>query len=111
MAVAFELNGQPFTALNGGPQSKLNESISFQINCETQHEVDHDWEKLPEGADNSARQCGWLKDKFGVSWQIVPAILPELLSGGDREGAQRAMKAMLQMKNLDIAKLKQVYTG
>jgi predicted 3-demethylubiquinone-9 3-methyltransferase (glyoxalase superfamily) len=111
MAVHFEINGQPFTALNGGPQFKFNESISFQVNCDTQEEIDHYWEKLSAGADKNSQQCGSLKDQFGVSWQVVPPILPELLGGKDHAGAQRAMKAMLQMKKLDIAKLKQAYAG
>jgi predicted 3-demethylubiquinone-9 3-methyltransferase (glyoxalase superfamily) len=111
MAVHFEINGQPIIALNGGPQFKFNESISFQVNCDTQEEVDYYWEKLSAGADKNSQQCGWLKDQFGVSWQVVPTILPELLDGQDHAGAQRAMKAMLQMKKLDIAKLKQAYAG
>jgi len=100
MVVAFELDGQPFTALNGGPQFKFNEAISFQVNCDTQEEVDHFWHELSEGGDERAGQCGWLKDKFGVSWQIVPTVLPQLLGGSDSKGAQRAMQAMLQMRKL-----------
>jgi len=111
MIVAFELCGQPFTALNGGPQFKFNEAISFQVACDTQQELDYYWEKLSEGGDEQAKQCGWLKDKFGVSWQIVPTIIPELMSSGDPEKSQRVMKAMLQMKKLDINKLKQAYDG
>ena len=105
MTVAFELDGQPFTALNGGPVFKFNEAISFQINCETQEEVDYYWEKLSEGGDEKAQQCGWLKDKYGVSWQVVPKVLSEMLSNPDSEKSQRAMKAMLQMKKIDIAEL------
>ena len=105
MTVVFELDGQPFTALNGGPVFKFNEAISFQINCETQEEVDYYWEKLSEGGDEKAQQCGWLKDKYGVSWQVVPKVLPEMLSNPDSEKSQRAMKAMLQMKKIDIAEL------
>ena len=105
MTVAFELDGQPFTALNGGPVFKFNEAISFQINCETQEEVDYYWEKLSEGGDEKAQQCGWFKDKYGVSWQVVPKVLPEMLSNPDSEKSQRAMKAMLQMKKIDIAEL------
>ena len=107
MTVAFELDGQPFTALNGGPVFKFNEAISFQINCETQEEVDYYWEKLSEGGDEKAQQCGWLKDKYGVSWQVVPKVLSEMLSNPDSEKSQRAMKAMLQMKKIDIAELEQ----
>lgn len=109
MTVAFELDGQPFTALNGGPIFKFNEAISFQINCETQEEVDYYWEKLSEGGDEKAQQCGWLKDKYGVSWQVIPGILPEMINNPDSENSQRAMKAMLQMKKIDIAELRRAY--
>ena len=105
MTVAFELEGQPFTALNGGPQFKFSEAISFQISCETQTEVDHYWDKLSEGGDPNAQQCGWLKDKFGLSWQVVPTALPRLLSDPDRGKAGRVMNAMLKMKKIDIAAL------
>ena len=111
MTVAFELDGQPFTALNGGPQFTFNEAISLQINCETQAEVDHYWEKLSAGGDQAAQQCGWLKDKFGVSWQVVPTVLPEMLTDPDSEKSQRAMQAMLKMKRLDIAALRRAYAG
>jgi len=111
MTVAFELDGQAFTALNGGPIFKFNEAISFQVNCETQAEVDYYWEKLSEGGDEKAQQCGWLKDKYGVSWQIVPTILPELIKDPDSERSQRAMAAMLRMKKLDIDELKRSYAG
>lgn len=84
MTVEFELNGQPFTALNGGPIFKFNEAISFQIHCDTQDEIDHYWERLGAGGDPNAQQCGWLKDRYGVSWQIVPAVLPKLLACGGR---------------------------
>ena len=110
MVVAFELCGQTFTALNGGPKFKFNEAISFQVNCESQEELDHYWENLSEGGDEKAKQCGWLKDKFGLSWQIVPTILPKLLSGSGQQ-SQRVMTAMLQMKKIDIDKLKQAYDG
>jgi predicted 3-demethylubiquinone-9 3-methyltransferase (glyoxalase superfamily) len=106
LTVAFELDGQPFTALNGGPVFKFNEAISFQVNCETQAEVDYYWDKLSKGGDATAQQCGWLKDKFGVSWQVVPRVLGELIADPDPEKAGRVMKAMLQMKKLDIADLK-----
>ena len=111
MAVAFELDGQAFTALNGGPMFKFNEAISFQVNCETQEEVDYFWEKLTEGGDEKAQQCGWLKDKYGVSWQIVPAVLLEMIDDSNSEKSQRAMKAMLQMKKIDIDTLKRAYDG
>jgi predicted 3-demethylubiquinone-9 3-methyltransferase (glyoxalase superfamily) len=111
MTVAFELNGQPFTALNGGPVFKFNEAISFQVNCQDQQEVDYYWEKLSEGGDERAQQCGWLKDKYGVSWQIVPAALIDMVSDPASEKFQRAMAAMLQMKKIDIATLERAYTG
>lgn len=103
MVVSFELNGRKFIGLNGGPQFKPNEAISFVIDCETQEDVDYYWNKLTEGGQES--MCGWLKDKFGVSWQIVPVILPKLMS--DPSKAERVMKALLQMKKLDIKKLEQ----
>ena len=105
MTVAFELNGQTFTALNGGPVFKFNEAISFQVNCETQEEVDYYWEKLAEGGDKKAQQCGWLKDKYGASWQIVPRVLIEMLTDPDSEKSEKAMQAMLQMKKIDIGEL------
>ena len=111
MVVAFEIEGQAFTALNGGPVFKFNEAISFQIYCETQEEVDYYWEKLSEGGDEKAKQCGWLKDKYGLSWQVVPTVLIEMLGDHDSDKSQRAMQAMLQMKKLDIAALKRAYDG
>ena len=111
MTVEFEIEGQRFTALNGGPVFTFNEAISFQIDCETQEEVDYYWEKLKAGGDEKAQQCGWLKDRFGVSWQVVPTILAELLEDPDREKAGRAMKAMLQMKKFDIAALTRAAAG
>lgn len=111
MTVAFELNGQSFTALNGGPVFKLSEAVSFQIECETQKEVDHYWEKLSAGGDPEAQQCGWLKDKFGLSWQVVPKILPKLLMDPDTGKSQRTMQALLQMKKLDIAGLQRAFEG
>jgi predicted 3-demethylubiquinone-9 3-methyltransferase (glyoxalase superfamily) len=111
MTIGFELEGLSITALNGGPIFKFNEAVSFQVSCETQEEVDYFWQKLSDGADEKAQQCGWLKDKFGLSWQIVPTILPKLLSDPDTKKSQRAMTAMLQMKKLDIAKLKQAHAG
>lgn len=111
MTVAFELEGQPFTALNGGPAFTFNEAISFQINCETQEEVDFYWEKLSQGGPVEAQMCGWLKDKFGVSWQVVPTVLVEMLLDADKAKSERTMGALLQMKKLDIAKLKRAYAG
>ena len=111
LTVAFELNGQSFTALNGGPLFKFNEAVSFQIECVTQEEVDYYWERLSEAGDPKAQQCGWLKDKFGLSWQIVPKVLPELLTDPDTAKSQRAFQAMLQMKKLDIAGLQRAFAG
>src|SRR5438093_6012963 len=103
MIVSFELDGQKFLALNGGPEFTFSEAISFQVSCEGQEEVDAFWNKLSEGGEEGP--CGWLKDKFGLSWQIVPTALPELLGDPDREKAQRVMGAMLKMKKIDIAEL------
>jgi predicted 3-demethylubiquinone-9 3-methyltransferase (glyoxalase superfamily) len=111
LTVAFELDRYAFTALNGGPMFKFNEAISFQVNCETQEEVDYYWHKLSDGGDEQAQQCGWLKDKYGVSWQIVPTALIEMLSDPDYNKSQRAMAAMLQMKKLDIERLRRAYAG
>ena len=111
MVVAFELEGQSFTALNGGPHFKFNEAVSLQIECETQEEVDHFWERLSEGGDPAAQQCGWLKDKFGLSWQVVPKVLPQLLADPDTAKSQRAFQAMLPMKKLDIAGLQNAFAG
>lgn len=109
MTVAFELDGQAFTVLNGGPVFKFNEAISFVVNCETQAEVDELWRKLTAGGEEV--QCGWLKDKFGVSWQVVPAILDSLLRDPDPVKAGRAWQAMLAMKKIDIAALQRAYEG
>ena len=109
MTVEFEIEGQSFTALNGGPHFKFNEAISFQLPCETQEEIDHYWERLSDGGQ--IQQCGWLKDKFGVSWQIFPAALPDMLVDPDEAKAARAMRAMLGMKKLDIAKLRAAHEG
>lgn len=111
LTVAFELDGQAFTALNGGPIFQFNEAISLQVFCEDQAEIDYFWEKLSEGGDKNAQQCGWLKDKFGLSWQVVPIGVSEMLSSGDYEKSERVMTALLQMKKLDIAQLQQAYTG
>jgi predicted 3-demethylubiquinone-9 3-methyltransferase (glyoxalase superfamily) len=109
MTVSFRLEGQEFVALNGGPQFKFTEAISFVVNCDTQVEVDDLWSKLSLGGEES--QCGWLKDKFGLSWQIVPTVLGKMLGDRDPLKSQRVMQAMLQMKKIDIAKLKQAYEG
>ena len=107
MVVGFELDGQAFTGLNGGPMFKFNEAISMVVNCETQGEVDHYWERLLEGGEPS--QCGWLKDRFGLSWQIVPTALVDMVQDKDAARSQRVMAAMLDMRKLDIAGLKQAY--
>ena len=111
LTVDFEIEGQKFVALNGGPIFKFNEAISFQVYCETQEEVDYYWEKLSEGGDEKAQQCGWLKDKYGVSWQIVPIVLIKMLKDKDAEKSERVMKVMLQMHKLDINLLVQAYEG
>jgi predicted 3-demethylubiquinone-9 3-methyltransferase (glyoxalase superfamily) len=109
--VSFHLEGQEFTALNGGPHFKFTEAISFVVRCETQAEVDRYWDQLARDGDERAQQCGWLKDKFGVSWQIVPVAMFEMLSGADKEKSGRAMRAMLQMKKLDLPALRRAYEG
>jgi predicted 3-demethylubiquinone-9 3-methyltransferase (glyoxalase superfamily) len=110
LTIEFEIEGQKFTALNGGPQFKFNESVSFVVNCETQEEVDYFWEKLTrDGGQESA--CGWLKDKFGLSWQVVPRALIDMLRDKDSEKSERVMKAMLQMQKLDIKTLEEAYEG
>jgi predicted 3-demethylubiquinone-9 3-methyltransferase (glyoxalase superfamily) len=103
MTVSFELDGMKFTALNGGPEFSFTEAISFQVSCTSQEEVDAYWSKLSEGGEEGP--CGWLKDRFGVSWQIVPTALPELLLDADQEKAQRVMAAMLKMRKIDIGEL------
>jgi predicted 3-demethylubiquinone-9 3-methyltransferase (glyoxalase superfamily) len=109
LTASFEINGMEFTALNGGPQFKFTEAISFQVPCESQEEVDYYWDSLSEGGQE--QQCAWLKDKFGLSWQIVPTILPKLLGDPDRAKANRVMQAMLKMQKIDIAKLQQAAAG
>ena len=111
MVAAFELDGQPFTALNGGPIFKFNEAISLQVICETQAEIDRYWELLSRDGDPKAQQCGWLKDKYGVSWQVVPNLMKELYDPQDPSKSERVMTAVLQMKKLDIDKLKEAYAG
>ena len=109
MVAEFELDGQKFTGLNGGPQFKFTEAVSFVVNCTTQEEVDYFWEKLSEGGQEV--QCGWLKDKYGLSWQVVPTILIEFLQDKDPVKAQGVMKAMMQMKKIEIEPLKRAYDG
>jgi predicted 3-demethylubiquinone-9 3-methyltransferase (glyoxalase superfamily) len=109
LAVEFELNGQKFVALNGGPQFTFNEAISFQVFCDDQDEVDFYWTKLSEGGEEGV--CGWLKDKYGVSWQVIPTVLIDLISDPDPEKAKRATEAMLAMTKLDIAALQKAYAG
>ena len=110
MVVDFELDGRPFMALNGGPDFTFDEAVSFVIDCDDQAEVDRYWDALIEGG-GEAGPCGWLKDRFGLSWQVVPKQLYEVLEGPDRDGAQRAMEAMLQMSKLDVAQLEAAYRG
>jgi len=107
MIATFKLDGQRFHALNGGPQFQFSPAISFVVNCESQQEVDHFWEKLSEGGE--PRQCGWLQDKYGISWQIVPSALPEMMKDKDPEKSKRVMQAMLQMTKIDIAGLRRAY--
>ncbi|HET9702145.1 MAG TPA: VOC family protein [Burkholderiales bacterium] len=109
LTVEFELDGQPFTALNGGPAFRFNEAVSFQVMCDTQEELDHYWSRLSEGGDEAAQQCGWLKDRYGVSWQVVPSALPALLQSRDPARSDRVMKALLQMKKPDLHALQQAY--
>jgi predicted 3-demethylubiquinone-9 3-methyltransferase (glyoxalase superfamily) len=109
MTVEFELDGQRFLGINGGPQFKFDEAVSFAIECETQDEVDYYWEKLADGGEES--QCGWLKDRYGLSWQVVPTGMEELFADPDRSRAERAMKAMLGMRKLDIAALRRAADG
>jgi predicted 3-demethylubiquinone-9 3-methyltransferase (glyoxalase superfamily) len=111
MVVSFEINGQEFTALNGGPLFKISEAVSFQVMCESQDEVDYYWDKLSADGDDSAQACGWLKDKFGVSWQIIPIEFLEMLNSADDQKVQRAMQAMFQMKKLDLNVLRKAYNG
>lgn len=111
MTVAYELDGQTFTAINGGPVFKFNEATSFVVHCDTQKDVDYYWQKLGEGGDPQAQQCGWLKDRYGLSWQIVPEVLIQLVSDSAVDKANRVMAAMLEMKKIDIAALQRAYDG
>ena len=110
LTVEFEIEGQKFTALNGGPQFKFNESVSFVVNCKTQEEVDYFWEKLTPGGGQES-ECGWLKDKFGLSWQVTPTVLIDMLNDNDPKKAERVMKAMMQMQKIDIKKLDAAFAG
>ena len=111
MVAAFELDGHSFTALNGGPYFKFTEAVSFQVNCTSQEEIDYYWEKLGAGGDPKAQQCGWLKDKFGLSWQVVPEGMEAMMKDSESPGAQRAMSAMLQMKKIDMNEIQRAYDG
>jgi predicted 3-demethylubiquinone-9 3-methyltransferase (glyoxalase superfamily) len=111
LTVEFEINGQTFTALNGGPVFKFNEGVSFQVYCDTQEEIDDYWTKLSEGGDKNAQQCGWLKDKYGLSWQVVPRMIGEWMSSPDPKKSDRVMKEVLKMEKIDLAKLKRAYEG
>lgn len=109
LTVEFEISGQRFTALNGGPQFHFNESMSLEVNCETQQEIDYYWQKLSEGGEKG--NCGWLKDKFGLSWQVTPILLGEMLSDPDQNKCMRVMNALLQMRKLDVRELEKAYKG
>lgn len=111
MTISFELLGQKFVAINGGPEFKFSEAISFMIECKDQDEIDYYWKKLSEDGDPDAQQCGWLKDKFGLSWQVVPEGMDEMIATGEPEKAERAMQAMLQMKKIDIKTLEDAYNS
>ena len=111
MVVAFELDGHAFTALNGGPVFTFNEAVSLQVNCRDQQEIDHYWTRLSEGGDPRAQQCGWLKDRFGLSWQVVPNDMDDMFADENSDGARRAMAAMLQMKKIDLAELRRAFDG
>ena len=111
MTVDFDLDGQRFTALNGGPLFRFNEAISFQIFCDSQEEIDYYWEALTAGGDPTAQQCGWLKDRYGVSWQVVPKGMEEMLADPESAAGQRAMEAMLRMKKIDMRELQSAYEG
>ena len=109
MLVAFELDGQPFTALNGGPNFKFDEAVSFQVLCDTQAEIDHYWNSLCKGGQEGP--CGWLKDRFGLSWQVVPSTIPKMMTDPDTKKSARVMNAFMKMKKLDLATLERAYAG
>ena len=110
LTIAFELDGVAFTALNGGPHFRFNEAISLQVNCDSQQEIDHYWRRLVEGGDPQAQQCGWLKDRFGLSWQVVPSSMARLMTSG-ADKAERVMSSVLKMKKIDLAALERAYAG
>ena len=109
MVVRFELDGQLFSALNGGPDFKFNEAVSLEIHCETQEEIDYYWQRLTAGGDPAAQICGWLKDRYGVSWQVVPANVDKLFEDPESPGTQRAMEALMKMKKIDMAELQEAH--
>ncbi|MBS1600260.1 MAG: VOC family protein [Bacteroidetes bacterium] len=109
MSIEFELAGQRYTAINGGPLFTFNESVSFMVSCKDQKEIDYYWEKLTAGGDKNSQQCGWLKDKYGLSWQIIPAILSKLVADKDPRKSQRVMKEIMKMKKIDLKKLKNAF--
>jgi predicted 3-demethylubiquinone-9 3-methyltransferase (glyoxalase superfamily) len=111
LTVAFELDGRPFTALNGGPQFKFNEAVSFQVPCTNQEEIDYYWDKLTAGGDAQAQQCGWLKDRYGLSWQVFPAAVMDMLQDQDRKKADRVMQAIMEMRKMDLVALERAYAG
>ena len=111
LMVLFELDGQPFTALNGGPASTFNDAVSFQVNCDTQDEIDYYWDKLSKGSNFAAQQCGWLKDKYGLSWQVIPTVLPGMLKNHKSAEAWRVMEALMQMKKIDLHELESAFAG
>jgi predicted 3-demethylubiquinone-9 3-methyltransferase (glyoxalase superfamily) len=111
LTVTFELDGQPFTALNGGPLFQFSEAVSLEVHCKSQDEIDHYWERLSAGGDPRAQQCGWLKDRYGLSWQVVPEGMEKMLADAESPGAKRAMAALLQMKKIDMAALQRAYAG
>ena len=109
MVVRFELDGQPFTALNGGPVFTFTEAVSLQVECETQEEIDYYWDRLAAGGDERAQQCGWLKDRYGLSWQVLPAVIPQLMADPDRRKSDRVMQTILRMKKIDLAEIKRAF--
>ena len=111
MTVSFELSGQPFMAISAGPLFKFNEAVSFVVYCDTQDEIDYYWNKLTEGGDPNAQQCGWLKDKFGLSWQVVPSIMDEIMQNGTKEQIGKVTQVFLKMKKFDITALQKAYDG
>jgi predicted 3-demethylubiquinone-9 3-methyltransferase (glyoxalase superfamily) len=111
LTVAFELDGRPFTALNGGAQFKFNEAVSFQVPCTNQEEIDYYWDKLTAGGDAQAQQCGWLKDRYGLSWQVFPAAVMDMLQDQDRKKADRVMQAIMEMRKMDLVALERAYAG